>query len=253
MEISAELDQMLYDRYPAAFADRHGDPSYTSMCFGFQIGDGWFGLVDALCETLTYLASLDGSRVPVVQSVKQKFGRLRFDIAADPATAAALELAQELSIRVCEISGHPGRACHVGRHTLMVLAAGQRPPGALPVSLQHDAEHGRSAGWTEPLPMGFSLDDLVTRGRGVLNGPIAVPRGWYDLVDSLFCVVQQRHGATDGMAKIQSIGRDQTGLWLDWTEDDVLTRALSASARALSQRIDATSGTVGRPTLNDDR
>lgn len=47
-----ELDDLLCKQYPKIFAQRHGKPSDTAMCWGFDIGDGWYNLVDTLCQSI---------------------------------------------------------------------------------------------------------------------------------------------------------------------------------------------------------
>jgi hypothetical protein len=36
-----EFDDLLVQRYPKIFADRFGNMNETSMCWGFDCGDGW--------------------------------------------------------------------------------------------------------------------------------------------------------------------------------------------------------------------
>lgn len=49
-----ELDEALCKKYPLIFKDRHGDMKETAMCWGFDCGDGWYGLIDHLCQVLMY-------------------------------------------------------------------------------------------------------------------------------------------------------------------------------------------------------
>lgn len=44
-----ELDYYLVKKYPEIFVDRHGNPTKTAMCWGFECGDGWFRLLNVLC------------------------------------------------------------------------------------------------------------------------------------------------------------------------------------------------------------
>jgi hypothetical protein len=48
-----ELDEALVAKYPHVFKDRRGDPRNTLMCFGFECGDGWYNIIDALCGLMT--------------------------------------------------------------------------------------------------------------------------------------------------------------------------------------------------------
>jgi hypothetical protein len=52
--MSPELDKKLVKKYPKIFADRYGDMCTTCMCWGFECGDGWYWLIDALCSNLQW-------------------------------------------------------------------------------------------------------------------------------------------------------------------------------------------------------
>ena len=47
-------DILLCERYPEIFKNRHNDLTKTAMCWGFECGDGWFWLIDAMCEQLLH-------------------------------------------------------------------------------------------------------------------------------------------------------------------------------------------------------
>ncbi|MBZ5669542.1 MAG: hypothetical protein LAO04_07430 [Acidobacteriia bacterium] len=71
-----ELEEKLAKRFPKWF-NVNGDVRHTLMPFGFQCGDGWFGILWRLCVDLEPLvAELEketGERFEVVQA-KQKLG-----------------------------------------------------------------------------------------------------------------------------------------------------------------------------------
>jgi hypothetical protein len=75
-----DLEQKLVERFPSWF-NISGDPRRTLMSFGFQHGDGWFGIVWRLCERLEPLVReferQTGERFEVLE-VRQKLGSLRF-------------------------------------------------------------------------------------------------------------------------------------------------------------------------------
>ena len=103
-----ELQQKLFDKYPKIFADRTKPKTETCMCWGLEVSDGWYDLIDVLCEALTYTYSTylqideeDGKRLGIkpyvfpkdgktsyyfnvempqvkASQVKEKFGTLRF-------------------------------------------------------------------------------------------------------------------------------------------------------------------------------
>jgi len=72
-----ELELKLVKKYPVIFKDYNGDMRQTCMCWGFECGDGWYNLINELCETVTTLISNKNIKVVAVQ-VKEKFGGLRF-------------------------------------------------------------------------------------------------------------------------------------------------------------------------------
>lgn len=47
-----ELDKKLVETYPKIFRNRYGDPRTTAMCWGFEIGDGWFDIINGLCSMI---------------------------------------------------------------------------------------------------------------------------------------------------------------------------------------------------------
>jgi len=73
-----ELDDLLCERYPDLFFDRHASPFESGMHFGFTCGDGWFELIDSLCATISANVKAGTSPPVVVRQVKEKLGRLRF-------------------------------------------------------------------------------------------------------------------------------------------------------------------------------
>lgn len=96
--MAPELDEALCARYPLIFAERYGDPAATAMCWGFEVDDGWFTLIDVLCRELQRETDERGAPQVVATQVKQKAGTLRFHVAsASDRQQAMIELAQALS------------------------------------------------------------------------------------------------------------------------------------------------------------
>lgn len=142
--MSPEKQQALFDKYPEIFRERVLSPQETCLCWGLECDSGWYDLIDALCEALTY-TYITGLKVGeefvevkppkvVATQVKEKFGTLRFyyrlefaedftklcetnDEArkiADRYTAyfdGIVHMAEILSGRTCEITGAPGEIC----------------------------------------------------------------------------------------------------------------------------------------------
>ena len=106
-----ELDDLLCERYPDIFRNRHGDSALTAMCWGFACGDGWYSLIDDLCRDLTAAVEA-GTKPPVTAfQVKQKFGILRFRASGDEAAQALCRAAEDRSAHICEECGQPGIIC----------------------------------------------------------------------------------------------------------------------------------------------
>jgi hypothetical protein len=100
--MKTELQQKLFDKYPKIFGDRTKPMTETCMCWGLEVGDGWYNLIDTLCEALTYTYTTsievdeeDGKRLGIepysdgyyftveppqviATQVKEKYGTLRF-------------------------------------------------------------------------------------------------------------------------------------------------------------------------------
>lgn len=114
--MNAKNDKTLMKKYPKIFAQRGLPMTQTCMCWGFDVGDGWFDILDCLCELIVgIIGDNKEARVEAVQ-VKEKYGGLRFyyDTSGLPEEEAnevsgAVRLAERLSYRVCEDCGSPGK------------------------------------------------------------------------------------------------------------------------------------------------
>jgi hypothetical protein len=49
-----DLDRTLCAKYPELFRDRDAPMTHTAMCWGFECGNGWYALIDTLCEHLLH-------------------------------------------------------------------------------------------------------------------------------------------------------------------------------------------------------
>jgi hypothetical protein len=105
--LNTELEQKLFAKYPKIFVSIDKSPQESPMAFGLEVGDGWYNLIDVLCEALTctystgiFIDKEDGERLGikpninkegepayyiivnapqvVASQVKEKFGTLRF-------------------------------------------------------------------------------------------------------------------------------------------------------------------------------
>lgn len=116
-------------KYPKIFRDRHGSMTETAMCWGFDIGDGWYHLVDALCEELQRETDQGGPQVVATQ-VKEKYGGLRFYVdASNDRQSAMIDFAEALSLRTCETCGAPGTLGESKTGWLATRCEAHRDPG----------------------------------------------------------------------------------------------------------------------------
>ncbi len=106
-----ELQQRLYDRFPALYRQKDLPMSQTCMCWGMECDDGWFDLIWMLSLALEDEAKTSGATIEAMQ-VKEKFGGLRFY--TGPCTERGytlIGLAEGMSVRTCEVCGKHGRTC----------------------------------------------------------------------------------------------------------------------------------------------
>ena len=104
-----ELEERLCEDFPELFAQRHGPPEETAMGRGFECQDGWYPLIRTLCETLClHLDEQPGQGSIRVVQVKEKLGGLRFRVrGGDEYVRGAIDLAERMSYRLCEVCGRP--------------------------------------------------------------------------------------------------------------------------------------------------
>ena len=102
--------EYLFRRYPNLFPEEdRKDPTLSSMWFGFECGDGWFGLIDELCHTITLFVSQNKVDPVRVTQVKEKFGGLRFYYHGGNDLIRGMSwFAEALSFTICEKCGSKG-------------------------------------------------------------------------------------------------------------------------------------------------
>ena len=81
----------------------------TAMCWGFDCGDGWYNILDALCASIQNYADRNQLSVVATQ-VKEKYGTLRFYYnGGDDVVNELVEMAEYISGLTCEECGAPGK------------------------------------------------------------------------------------------------------------------------------------------------
>lgn len=106
--MNRELDELLCQRYPRIFRDRHAPMTDTGMCWGLACNDGWYALIDTLCAEIQQHVDATGIPDVVASQVKEKFGCLSFYVrSGDIYVSAMTWFADYLSGFICEECGAP--------------------------------------------------------------------------------------------------------------------------------------------------
>jgi hypothetical protein len=232
------LETRLASRWPEIFRGRGRPISESLMAFGCDHGDGWFALLDALCETLTNHARARGRLPPEAIQIKEKYATLRFYIGAggDDFDDGAISMAEDLSGRICEVSGLPGREC---------VRRGWYATRAPDIAVREDyevleRERGRPL---PPVPTPEAARILKTAWPNVIRGTPEIPPGWFDVVDVLASRLANKFDREKAsVSRILSLGAADGVLAV--TVDTVRERDLGAVAMsvAMSRRTDPSTG-----------
>ena len=111
-----ELQNKLFEAYPNIFRQKDLPMRQTCMCWGIDTGDGWYNILDTLCNQIqNHLEhNLRKDQDPAVVNVeatqvKEKFGGLRFYYnGGDEFIEGLVWMAEAISGRACEECGSPG-------------------------------------------------------------------------------------------------------------------------------------------------
>ena len=115
-----ELDEELCRKYPQIFCNRHAPMTQTSMCWGFDCGDGWYNIINMLCTNIQSHErnnKLNNVVMPpvIATQVKEKYGTLRFYYTGgDDYINGVVAMAEYMSGVTCETCGAPGEIRDVG-------------------------------------------------------------------------------------------------------------------------------------------
>jgi len=108
--MNKENTKYLFEKYPSLFSQKDLPMTQTCMCWGFECGDGWFKIIDELCEKIQKRCEEKGYNELKVVQVKEKYGTLRFylNFGEDEIDKYITE-AEEKSAKTCEICGKKGK------------------------------------------------------------------------------------------------------------------------------------------------
>lgn len=115
LKMNQVLDKQLCEKYPKIFADRYKPMTETAMCWGFDHGDGWYQILDSLCNQIQHHIDWHNrNEVKVAQvvatQVKEKFGGLRFYYnGGDDYIDGMVRMAESWAANTCETCGKPGK------------------------------------------------------------------------------------------------------------------------------------------------
>lgn len=111
--MDVKLQVELFKKYPKLFKQKDLPMTESALCWGCEVGDGWYSLLDNLCDFIQ--SYIDGNKryreIPQLEftQVKEKFGGARFyHTGGDDITEGAVEFAEFLSFTICENCGKPG-------------------------------------------------------------------------------------------------------------------------------------------------
>lgn len=103
------MEQKLLNKYPEFFKRRELGPYKSCMHWGICVGNGWYNIIDGLCEKLSKFKGL------YAEQIKEKFGTLRFYVEFSKDFEGNQEevwdiigKAENKSAVTCEISGEAG-------------------------------------------------------------------------------------------------------------------------------------------------
>lgn len=101
-----ELQNKLVEKYPKIFAEVGSTPQQSCMAFGICVDDGWYWIIDKLCQSLQFNINNNGHPQVVAAQIKEKFGTLRFYVNhASEAQYEVIHFVESLTYDICEECG----------------------------------------------------------------------------------------------------------------------------------------------------
>ena len=104
--MNIEKEKFLFEKYPQLFRDKDSPMTHTAMCWGIEVGDGWYGIIDELCERIQTHCDNNGYDEVRFSQIKEKYGTLRVYVNfGSDEIYDYIDEAQERSSHVCEVCG----------------------------------------------------------------------------------------------------------------------------------------------------
>jgi len=237
-----ELQARLFATWPEVFRDVGRPISESLMAFGIDTDGGWFTLIDVLCRVLTLRAAAEGRWPTCAVQVKEKFGGLRFYTrdSDDMWSQGAIQYAEYISYRICEVSGMPGRLSKRGgwyktlspevarreQFELVDPEVGPNPDPPLPPMPRSEAARILKARWPDSLRCVPQIDS-----------------GWLDIVDVLLGQMALRDGADIRRAAyVDDLREVNERLAVRAVTQTIRNQGAVAMAISLAARTDPTTG-----------
>jgi len=101
----------LYEKYPDLFANKDKTPMESCMAFGIECNIGWYDIISSVCYRIKqYEKNKKSDYYPVTfDQIKEKWGGLRiYYIGGDDYIRGVVDMAEEMSYKICERCGCPG-------------------------------------------------------------------------------------------------------------------------------------------------
>lgn len=111
-------------KYPKLFAQKDWPPDKTCMNWCIETGNGWYEVIDKMCEELTSLINEGEEETKDIQftQIKEKFGILRAYIVNGTKTAFEIIYKYEvISGTVCEDCGSKTQVTTAGHGWVVTL------------------------------------------------------------------------------------------------------------------------------------
>jgi len=112
-----ELQEKIFKEFDLMFSERHLSMMKTTMCWGLEVGDGWYDLIYDVCKKIQPLVSPEFR----FTQVKEKYGQLEmYTYNASDEISDIIDEASEKSLTVCEKCAEEGKLIENESHWFRV-------------------------------------------------------------------------------------------------------------------------------------
>jgi hypothetical protein len=127
-----QLQNQLFEKYPEFFSNKDLGPRNSCMAFGITCGNGWYDLIDLICQIVESLNKnikdrnrlIAGNNEEIIDfkfdQIKEKFGGLRvYYSGGDDYIRGLVRMAEAISYKACEVCGNKGECNKSGWFTTL--------------------------------------------------------------------------------------------------------------------------------------